>query len=499
MSDDNSQSPASSPIKNAFEQFGFNPSILKGLKEAGFKIPSPIQLKAIPEVLKGRDMIAQAQTGTGKTAAFGLPTMNGLHQTGNVEIMVITPTRELASQVSDELFRLGKYANIKTVAVYGGQSISRQVELVRRGAQVLVATPGRLLDHLRSGRFKNFAPSVVILDEADEMLDMGFIEDIEKIFTYLPEKRQTLLFSATMPPAIQRLSKHILKDPIQIKTTVGPVTATDVKQSYYVIQEHERTDAMVRLMESEDPEKAIIFCRTKRETESLSFSLVALGYSARPLHGDMEQRQREQSIGAFKKGEVEILVATDVAARGLDVTGVSHVFNYHMPFDPESYVHRIGRTGRAGQKGIAITLVTPLEYKNMKRIQDVTGASILPNEIPTIREVEKIQDEKLVKSIHDQVIKKGASRVLDVLEKEMDLQLIAGKILSMLLENTQISGPDRIGMKSDQIDRLRGRTQNYSKGKYGNFPKRSGSGGPPSRRRTGERGNRNSGRFQRGN
>lgn len=464
-------------IQNDFEKFNFKEEILKGLKEAGFKLPSPIQKDAIPIVLSGKDLVAQAQTGTGKTAAFGLPAMNNIRKTGRVEILVITPTRELASQVSDELYRLGKFADIKTVAVYGGQSISRQVELVNRGANVLVATPGRLLDHLQSGRFKKFAPSVIVLDEADEMLDMGFLEDIEKIFAFLPTERQTLLFSATMPPAIRRLANTILKDPVQVKTSSGTVTAKDIKQQYCIIREHERADAIIRLMESEDPEKSIIFCRTKRETEALCNSLVSLGYSARPLHGDMEQKQREQAIGAFKRGEVEILVATDVAARGLDVTGISHVFNYHMPFDAESYVHRIGRTGRAGKKGHAITLATPLEYKAMKRIQHVTGASINMIEVPTIKEMEKIQDEKMIRSVMDQETDAGAAKFLKKLEAQMDLQTISEKLISMLLENSVISGPDQIGINSAEMERLQEKKDQSQRRKPGGPAKRYGGGG----------------------
>ena len=463
--------PVEETIACEFESFGLSAEIVRGLKEAGFKKPSPIQEQAIPYVLAGKDMIAQAQTGTGKTAAFGLPVMSQITQNGGVEVLVVTPTRELASQVSTELFRLGKYAGVKTVAVYGGQSITRQVDLVNKGAQVLVATPGRLLDHLRSGRLKGFAPKVVILDEADEMLDMGFLEDIEAIFEFLPKKRQTLLFSATMPKAISKLGEKILNQPVHLKITSGATTGVDIEQRYYVIAEHERTDATVRLLESEGPDRTIIFCRTKRETEALSNELVSLGYVARALHGDMDQKSRERSIGAFKNAEVEILVATDVAARGLDVTGVSHVINYHMPFDAESYVHRIGRTGRAGKKGVAITLVSPFEFRSIKRIQEVTGAPMVVDQVPSIKDVETLQDQRLVQSILESKVTAGAQRVLARMEQEIELKALATKLLSMIMEKTLVSGPDQIGMRPVEIERLEKRSQGPARTS-------GGSGGP---------------------
>ena len=346
-----------SAAEATFAQFGLSETVLAGVVAAGYTTPTPIQTAAIPVVLQGKDLIAQARTGTGKTAAFGLPAMSMLKQTGGVEVLVITPTRELAGQVSDELFRLGKVAKVRSVAVYGGQSSGRQVELIRRGAHIVVATPGRLLDHLQSGRMGTFTPSIIIIDEADEMLDMGFMDDIKAIFEFLPAQRQTLLFSATMPPPIRKLAQDILKQPVTINLVQSEATNTDVEQSFYVIDEPERLDAVVRLIDSEEPTKSILFCRTKRETDELCEILLSRGCMARALHGDIEQGQRQDTIRAFKEGRLEMLVATDVAARGLDVTGVSHVFNYHMPFDQQGYVHRIGRTGRAGQKGKAITLV----------------------------------------------------------------------------------------------------------------------------------------------
>ncbi|MCV6608179.1 MAG: DEAD/DEAH box helicase, partial [Campylobacterales bacterium] len=364
-----------------FEEFELSSEVLKGVKEAGFKEASPIQQQAIPTVLRGVDVVAQAHTGTGKTAAFGLPIMSMMETDNKADVLVITPTRELAMQVSDELYKLGRFAGVRTVTIYGGQSYSRQIDQIKRGASIIVATPGRLLDLLESGRIE-IDPNYVVLDEADEMLDMGFLEDINKIFSHLPEKRQTLLFSATMPEPIKRLSAKILKNPEYIQITERETTNKNISQEYYVVEEKERIDAVIRLMNYYDPEKSIIFCRMKREADDLAHNLTAKGYMAKALHGDMDQRSREDAIRAFKKGAVDTLVATDVAARGLDIQGVTHVFNYHIPFDPESYVHRIGRTGRAGKTGLAITLVTPMEFRELQRIKKIVGTTMEHKFVP---------------------------------------------------------------------------------------------------------------------
>lgn len=350
-----------------FKEFNFKTNLQKSIDDAGFKEPSPIQQDAIPVILKGKDIVGQAHTGTGKTAAFGLPVLNMMKCNKEVETVVIVPTRELAMQVSDELFKFGKNLNINTATVYGGQSYSRQLKHISN-ASVLIATPGRFLDLLR-GKKIEIKPNFVILDEADEMLDMGFLDDIKEIFTYMPENRQTLMFSATMPSAIKQLAKNILNEPEFITITKSEITNSKIKQSFYVVDEYERDDALLRLYDYKNPEKSIIFCRTKKEVDRLSTFLVSQGFSAKGLHGDMEQRQREEAINAFKKGRLEVLIATDVAARGLDVNDVTHVFNYHLPFDSESYVHRIGRTGRAGKDGMAVSIVTPHEFRMLQKIQ----------------------------------------------------------------------------------------------------------------------------------
>ncbi|MDR2034437.1 MAG: DEAD/DEAH box helicase [Helicobacteraceae bacterium] len=440
---------------DSFESFGFKPQILRGVTEAGFTTPSPIQIEAIPYILEGRDLIGQAQTGTGKTAAFGLPAMNRIEIADRVDLLVITPTRELATQVSDELFKLGRFAGMRTVTIYGGQSSYRQVDLVNRGAQIVVATPGRLLDLLSSGRLKNFSPSIVILDEADEMLDMGFLDDIKEIFKFLPKERQTLMFSATMPAPIRDLAGRILRDPVSVKVTPSEETANkDIAQQYYVIEEHERDDAILRLFDSEEPSKSIVFVRTKKEADRLSTMLIAKGYSAKGLHGDMEQKSREEVIKSFKNNQLDILVATDVAARGLDVKDVSHVFNYHIPFDPESYVHRIGRTGRAGKKGIAVTLVTPLEYKELQRIKKIAGSDIRRESVPTLGDVRKAHSGKLINSVLNARLNEEAQHLLNALEEQIDIQQLALKALSLLIEKQNITGPDSIGLTAQRLEKM---------------------------------------------
>lgn len=465
-----------------FEQFELKESILRGIKESGFKIPSPIQQKVIPLILAGKDVVAQAHTGTGKTAAFGLPAMNLLEKNNGIGLLVITPTRELATQVSEELYKLGSYSGINTVTIYGGQSITRQMEMIRRGPQVVVATPGRLLDMLQSNRLGNFKPAIVVLDEADEMLDMGFLEDIQKIFTFLPKVRQTLLFSATMPMPIQKLANEILKDPVFVSVTSSETTNKNIKQCYYVIEEYERDDAIIRLMDSHESAKSIIFCRTKKEVDRLGTMLNSHGYLARVLHGDMEQNQREEAIHGFRAGKVDTLVATDVAARGLNVTDVSHVYNYHIPFDPESYVHRIGRTARAGRKGIAITLVTPREFRGLQYISKTVGTQIEQCFIPTLKEVKQLQTAKFIEEIKAKPATEDANLILKALEAEMDFSEIGVKLISLLMERYSVSGPDRIGVDRKKLESMLRPSPERSRGARPYRGKPSFAGKRPARR-----------------
>jgi ATP-dependent RNA helicase DeaD len=465
-------------IKISFNDFGLKEQILKGITEAGFSQPSPIQGKAIPALLAGNDLIAQARTGTGKTAAFGLPMMSMMKGGRGVEGLVICPTRELAVQVSDELYKLGRFAGVKTVAVYGGQSAERQLDQIRRGANIVVATPGRLLDYLSSGRLPDFAPSFVVLDEADEMMDMGFIDDIRAIIGHLPKERQSAMFSATMPREIKRLAAEILSEPEHIDISSGQITSEDISQQFYVIEENERTDAVVRLIDFEDPKKSIIFCRTKRECDQLNTTLIARGYKAGSLHGDMEQRQRQDVISSFRGGVLSILVATDVAARGLDISGVSHVFNYHVPFDQESYVHRIGRTGRAGESGKAITLVTPGEFRKIKRIQHAVKASFVPSEVPTLAALQQVADARLLEEVCTTDVVDGAAEMISVLENQMDIVQLACKLLTMTMKQRRgYEGPETIGFTPAQLSRINRPDDRYGRDRRPRPYGRGGGGG----------------------
>jgi len=479
-----------------FSDFNFKKDLQKGIDDAGFKQPSPIQADAIPVVLQGKDIVGQAQTGTGKTAAFGLPMINMMKgNNSGVEAVVIVPTRELAMQVSDELYRFGKNCGVNTATVYGGQSYSMQLRNIDR-ASIIVATPGRLIDLLK-GKKINIKPSFVVLDEADEMLDMGFLDDIKQIFTFMPTERQTLLFSATMPLAIKKLAQNILKEPEFITITKSEMTNSKITQSFYVVDEYERDDALIRLYDYKNPEKSIIFCRTKKEVDRLSTYLVSQGHMAKGLHGDMEQRQREEVIRSFKKGALDVLIATDVAARGLDVNDVSHVFNYHLPFDTESYVHRIGRTGRAGKEGVAVSIVTPHEFRMIQKIQATTGGKMEAKVIPNINSVKEKKTTSLKGKISDQKVYDSGIDLVESLKEEFDLSTIAHKLASILTNDTFVKGNNYIGKSETDIKRLfermkndrgddRGRGGNRGRGRYGN---RNGG----NRNRNGGNRNRNGG------
>ena len=434
-----------------FTDFDFKAKLQQAISDAGFKEPSAIQKDAIPVVLNKKDMVGQAQTGTGKTAAFGLPVINMMECDGSVEALVIVPTRELAMQVSDELFKFGKHLNIKTATVYGGQSYSRQLKHIDN-AGIIVATPGRLLDLLKDKKIQ-INPSYVVLDEADEMLDMGFLDDIKAIFKFLPKSRQTLLFSATMPEAIKKLANSILNEPEFVTVTKSVMTNDKITQSYYVVDEYERDDALLRLYDYKDPEKSIIFCRTKKEVDRLSTFLISQGFSAKGLHGDMEQKQREEAINAFKKGKIEVLIATDVAARGLDVNDVSHVFNYHLPFDSESYVHRIGRTGRAGKDGAAISIVTPHEFRMIQKIMKSTGGKMEAKVVPNIQSVKERKTDSLKNKIRDHKVYDSGIELVESLKDEYDLSSIAFKLLPFT-DETYVKGSNFIGKSHKDIKRL---------------------------------------------
>ena len=501
-----------------FSDFNFKETLNQAISDAGFKEPSPVQADAIPLILEGHDLIGQAQTGTGKTAAFGLPIIQQMSGNKGVEALVIVPTRELAMQVSDELFRFGKTAGLKTATVYGGTAYNKQIDRINQ-ANIIVATPGRLQDLLKSNRI-TINPSFVVLDEADEMLDMGFLDEIKNIFTYLPEERQTLMFSATMPKQIKILAEQILNNPKSVTITKSERTNTDITQLFYVVADYERDDALLRLIDYKNPSKCIIFCRMKKEVDRLSSYMTAQGFKVAALHGDMEQKQREHTIRSFKQGLVEIFIATDVAARGLDVNDVSHVFNYHIPFDSESYVHRIGRTGRAGNKGEAITLVSPNELRTIKRIEKDVGTVMVSEVIPTRQEVQSRKDGDLLSKIANTEVSTSAKEMVKTLQHDLDIVTIAHLLATIVQEEIDVKGKDIIGLGSEEVKALieraknwkggdrngggRGRSRNRSRGGNrrggagrGRDGDRRGGGNRESRNGGGNRGSRNGGNRNR--
>ncbi len=418
-----------------FKDFKFKSRLAYAVSRAGFTEPSPIQEKTIPLILEGKDVVGQAHTGTGKTAAFALPILQMMTGKDGVETVVIVPTRELATQVADEFYKFSRNLKIRTATVYGGTSYGRQIAHIEN-AGIIVATPGRFLDLLSKEKI-DINPEYVVLDEADEMLNMGFLEDIRNIFSYLGGRKQTLMFSATMSEEIKDLSKTILKNPEFIRTEIEAVTNNNIKQYYYIVEEHERDKAMIRLIESINPDKSIIFCRTKKETDRLAEYISGQGYSVEALHGDMDQWDRQKTMKSFRRNEYEILVATDVASRGLDVRGVSHIFNYHIPFESESYVHRIGRTGRAKHSGIAMTLVTPNELYELQKIQKDVGSELILKSIPQKGLSIKDQLDDFFRIVTNEDIDNSSRVILKSLLEKDNIENIAIKLISLLGKRLQ--------------------------------------------------------------
>ena len=473
---------------DGFGSFGLCEELLRGVAEAQFTEPTPIQKIAIPEALSGKDLLGQALTGTGKTAAFGLPSMERIRHLDGLQMLVLTPTRELAAQVSSELYRLGHFTGLKTAAFTGGQSYSRQEKLLREGINILVATPGRLIDLMDSGHFDGVNPAVIVVDEADEMLDMGFIDDVEEIFKHFPGPHQTMLFSATMPKQVEHLAKNILQDPVKLETEYPEAANNEIEQSYFVIGENERTNAIIRLIETEEVTKAIIICRTREEADSLNILLGGRGYNVNCLHGDMEQAQRSRVMAAFRRGDFDILVATDVAARGLDIEDVTHVFNYHLPFDSRSYVHRIGRTGRAGRAGKAITLVTPHELRALSSIRRNVGAKISLGQIPSRSEVNAQRLEKLLGLLFSSELDAQLYNTICEMtaKQDQDPAVLFTKMVSRHLAATADQGPENIGFSPERVEELMHpkRRERGERGERGE--RRERRGGRPRRERDAE-------------
>ena len=385
--------PAASPppaseeeMTPTFEDLGLAPNLVRALHEIGWTTPTPIQARSIPLLLQDRDMIGQAKTGTGKTGAFGLPILQKLDTTGKeLQAIILTPTRELAVQVADEFERIGKHTGVRVVTIYGGAAFGPQLDGIRRGAHVCVGTPGRVIDLMKRGSLKLTHVKACVLDEADRMLDMGFIEDVEWILERLPPgRKQMMLFSATMPPEIRELAERWLTDPATVKFRSATLTVPQVEQIYYDVGRRNKLWALSRVLDAENPPRTLVFCSTKRMVDKLAEELRHIGYKAEGLHGDMRQGRREKVLEEFRAAEVTILVATDVAARGLDIEGITHVVNYDLPEEAEVYVHRIGRTARAGKSGKAISLVTKFDRNLLRQVEDVVGSRIELREPPGV-------------------------------------------------------------------------------------------------------------------
>ncbi|MFS0788510.1 DEAD/DEAH box helicase [Shouchella sp. 1P09AA] len=386
-----------------FDQFGLDTRVVQAITNMGFTEPTPIQQQTIELVKDGEDVIGQAQTGTGKTGAFGIPMVDRIDASQPVlQGLVLAPTRELANQVEQSVRQFGREKGVRTVVVYGGEDFGKQIRALKAKPHVIVATPGRLMDHMRRGTVRLQTIETVVLDEADEMLNMGFIEDIETILAETPrETRQTLLFSATMPRRMESLASKFMKNPKRIAVKAKEVTMENIAQQYVEVHEREKFDVFCRLLDLETPELSIVFGRTKRRVDELSEALIKRGYRAEGLHGDLNQAKRNSVLRKFKSGLIDILVATDVAARGLDISGVTHVFNFDLPQDPESYVHRIGRTGRAGKSGIAITLSTKPERDHVKLIEKVSKKRMTARPKPTYEEALAGQKQLVLNQLRD--------------------------------------------------------------------------------------------------
>ena len=387
-------------MANEFSSLGLQPDLVDTVHHLGYEAPTPVQTAVIPLMLSGRDVVAQSKTGTGKTAAFALPMIQSADpNAGCVQGLVIAPTRELAMQVAEAVFQYGRSKEIRVVAIFGGQSYKRQIQRLNQGVEIVVGTPGRLLDLLAQDKLDLSGVKTVILDEADEMLSMGFIEDIETILSHTPESRQTALFSATIPPRIRQTANRYMRQPETIRTEQKELTVNAIEQRYYLVNPEDKLAALTRLFESESIASALIFARTRIDTGDLANELIRRGYPAEALNGDLSQDIRTQVLNRFRNGQTSVLVATDVAARGLDIDAISHVFNFDLPNDLESYVHRIGRTGRAGKTGVAISLVTPGEQFRIRKLESYTRQRITQTEIPTREAILEKRERELIENM----------------------------------------------------------------------------------------------------
>ncbi len=463
MSDD-------STAEGTFADLGLRPELLSALTGLGYEEPTPIQREAIPPLVEGRDLLGQAATGTGKTAAFALPVLQRLaadRRIGAPSALVLVPTRELAVQVSEALHRYGRELGARVLPVYGGAPIVRQLRSLEGGVDVVVATPGRALDLVNRGALRLGEVRTVVLDEADEMLDMGFAEDLEAILDHTPDERQTVLFSATMPRRLDSLARRHLDDPVRIslgRERTEPGEAPRVRQTAFVVPRAAKPAALGRILDVEAPTAAIVFCRTREEVDSLTETLNGRGYRAEALHGGMSQEQRDRVMGRLRAGTADLLVATDVAARGLDIDQLTHVVNYDVPSAPEAYVHRIGRVGRAGREGVAITLAEPREHRQLKTIERVSGAPIAVERVPTVADL-RARRLELTRSALRETLLEDASEdrldrfrvVVETLTDEFELMEVALAAVKLAHEAGGVVDDDeeipQVGFRPDRPDR----------------------------------------------
>lgn len=432
--------------ERTFRELGLSENLLRALDELGYEKPTPIQSASIDPLMEGKDILGQAQTGTGKTGAFALPLLNKVTSQTTPQILVLAPTRELAVQVAEAFSSYAKFMkNFHVLPIYGGQSMQQQLNALKRGPQVIVGTPGRVMDHMRRGTLKLESLKALVLDEADEMLKMGFIDDIEWILEHTPSERQLALFSATMPEQIKRVANQHLRSPVHVRIESSQTTVESIEQRFVQVSQHNKLEALVRVLEVENTEGVIIFVRTRNSCVELAEKLEARGYASSPLHGDMNQQARERAVEQLKRGKLDILIATDVAARGLDVERIGHVVNYDIPYDSEAYVHRIGRTGRAGRTGMAILFVTSREMRMLRTIERATNSRISPMKIPSPETVAERRlsrlGEQLAETIRGDLefMKNAVAQLCQQLEVDSDM--LAAALLHQVQQERPLQLP----------------------------------------------------------
>ena len=443
-----------------FDELQLDERILRAVADMGFEEASPIQAQAIPVQMEGRDIIGQAQTGTGKTAAFGIPLLQKVDpKSKKLQAIALCPTRELAIQVADEIRRLAKYMHgVKVLPIYGGQDIVKQIRSLKDGTQIIIGTPGRVMDHMRRKTVKFDHIQTVVMDEADEMLNMGFLEDMETILSQLPEERQTVMFSATMPQAIADIAHKFQKEPVTVKVVKKELTVPKVTEYYYEVKPKTKVEVMCRLLDMYAPKLSVVFCNTKKGVDELVQALQGRGYFAEGLHGDLKQIQRDRVMNSFRNGRTDILVATDVAARGIDVDDVEAVFNYDLPQDDEYYVHRIGRTGRAGREGIAFSFVVGKEVYKLRDMQRYCKTKIIPQAIPSLNDVTGIKVDKILENVADTIEESDLSEMINILEKKLleedytSLDLAAALLKMMMGEESEDIVDTREPRSLDDLD-----------------------------------------------